>query len=139
MDLKQFILKIVHVYFDSNIKFEDFNSDIILIDEKSHENILIYNISYETLIAAKLLGIIRLDKIDRFIRDYIGTRYLVPLGPEKYDTIYNRIKYIISLKSGITCFFLLLHRIDSYIYLPLEKRLTLYNAIILIKSAVDKN
>ena len=99
--------KIVHtknVYFDNNIKFEDFNSEIILIDEKSHENILIYNISYETLIAAKLLGIIRLDKIDGFIRDYIGTRYLVPLGPEKYDTIYKRIKYIISLKSGITFF-----------------------------------
>ena len=29
-------------YFDDIIKFEDFNSDKILIDEKSHKNILIY-------------------------------------------------------------------------------------------------
>ena len=32
-------------YFDDVIKLEDFDLDIILIDEKSHKNILIYNIS----------------------------------------------------------------------------------------------
>ena len=43
-------LKKVHIknrtcyYFDDIIKLEDFNLDIILIDEKSHENILIYDI-----------------------------------------------------------------------------------------------
>ena len=30
-------------YFDDIIKFVDFNHDNILIDEKSHENILIYD------------------------------------------------------------------------------------------------
>ena len=30
------------------IALEDFDLDNILIDEKSHENILIYNISYKT-------------------------------------------------------------------------------------------
>ena len=30
------------------IKLEDFGVDNILIDEKSHENILIYDISYKT-------------------------------------------------------------------------------------------
>ena len=34
-------------YFDDTIKFEDFDSDILL-DEKSHINILIYDISYKT-------------------------------------------------------------------------------------------
>ena len=40
-------------YFDAIINIEDFNLDNILIDEQSHENILVYNISYKTLIDAK--------------------------------------------------------------------------------------
>ena len=35
-------------YFNDIIKLEDFDFDNILIDEKSHENILIYDISYKT-------------------------------------------------------------------------------------------
>ena len=87
------------------VKFEDFNSDNILIDEKSQENILIYDISYKTLIREKLLRI-RFSKIDGLIRIYDGNRYLTLLGSEKYDAIYNRIRYLISLKSGITYIFL---------------------------------
>ena len=45
---------------------------------------------------------IRFHKIDRFIRVYDGTRYLVLFGSEKYDFIYNRIRYLIGVKSGIT-------------------------------------
>ena len=37
-------------YFDDIINLEDFNLDNTLIDGKSHENILIYDISYKTLI-----------------------------------------------------------------------------------------
>ena len=40
-------------YFDDIIKIEDFNLDNILIDEKSYKNVLVYNISYRTLIDAK--------------------------------------------------------------------------------------
>ena len=87
-------------YFDDIIKLEDFDFNNILIDEKSHENILTYKISYKTLIGPKPLRI-RLDKIDGFIKISNGTRYLVLLGPEKHDAIYNRIRYLISLKSGI--------------------------------------
>ena len=47
-------------YFDDIIKLEDFDLDDILIDEKSRENILIYDISYKTLIGPKSLQI-RLD------------------------------------------------------------------------------
>ena len=53
--------------------------DNILIDEKSHKNILIYNISYKNLIGSKPLRI-RLDKIDQIIRIYDGTRYLTLFG-----------------------------------------------------------
>ena len=41
-------------YFDDIIKLEDFDLDNILIDEKSYEDILIYGISYKTLINSNL-------------------------------------------------------------------------------------
>ena len=63
-------------YFNDIIKLEDFDIDIILIDGKSHENILIYDISYKTLIGPKSLRI-RFNKIDGFIRIDDGTRYLL--------------------------------------------------------------
>ena len=40
-------------YFDDIIKLEDFDLDDISIDEKSYENILIYDISCKALIDAK--------------------------------------------------------------------------------------
>ena len=74
------------------------------MDEKSYENILIYDIFYKTLICAKPLRIM-FDKVDGFIRVYDGTRYLVLSGPEKYDTIYNRLRYLKNQKVGITYLF----------------------------------
>ena len=47
----------------------------------------------------------RLYKIDGFIRIYDGTNYLALFDSEKYDAIDNRMRYIISLKSGITYIF----------------------------------
>ena len=58
---------------------------------------LIYDASYKTLINAKPLSII-FSNVDEFIRVYDGARYLVLLGPEKYDAIYNRIRYLTSQK-----------------------------------------
>ena len=43
--------------FDDTVKLEDFDIDNILIDCKSYENILIYDISVQTLIDLQLLGI----------------------------------------------------------------------------------
>ena len=51
-----------YYYIDDIIKSEDFNLDNILINEKSHENILIYDISYKTLFDSKPLRI-RFDKL----------------------------------------------------------------------------
>ena len=39
--------------FEDIIKIQDFNLDNILVDKKPYENILVYNISYKTFIAAK--------------------------------------------------------------------------------------
>ena len=62
-----------------------------MIDEKSHKNILIYDISNKNLICPKYLQI-RFSKIDGFIRIYDGTRYLKLFGSENYDAIYSRIR-----------------------------------------------
>ena len=110
--------------------------DNILLDEKSYktyENILMYDISYETFMGAKPLGI-RFDKKDGFIKIYDGIRYLVSFGSKRYDKIYNRIRYLIIEKNSITD--IVSHnfariRIDSYNFLPVEKALT-FNVIILI-------
>ena len=58
-----------------------------MIDEKSHKNILIYNISYKTLISAKIL-LIRFDEIDGFVTVYDATRYkLLCINYKSYITI----------------------------------------------------
>ena len=103
-ELKEIIIKYCTCYyFDLYLimKIEDFNLDNILIDEKSYKNILVYKVSYKTLIDAKP-WCIRFDKIDGFIRVYDGTKYLVLFRSEKYDFIYNRIRYLIGVKSGFT-------------------------------------
>ena len=51
---------------------------------------------------------IRFNTTDGFVRDYDRTRYLVLFGGEKYDFIYNRIRYLIGVKSGITILFLII-------------------------------
>ena len=127
-------------YFNDIIKLEDFDLDNILIDEKSHENILTFDISYKTLIGLKPLQI-RFDKIDGIIRISDETRHLTLFGTKKYDTTYNRIRYLISLKSSIT--YILSHyfakiKVDSYDSLPIEKTLPLDNVIILFKSVLKK-
>ena len=90
--------------FDDINKIKDLDLDNVLINEKSYDNILVYNISYKTLIDAKPLRI-RFDKIDGFIRFYEETRYLLLFGSKKYDFIYNIVRYLIMVKSGLTCYF----------------------------------
>ena len=86
-------------YFDDLIKIEDFDINILL-DEKSYKNVLIHDILYKTLIGAKPLCII-FDKVDGFIRNYNGTKCLASFGSKKYNAIFNRIRYLMSLKIGI--------------------------------------
>ena len=109
---------------------------------KNHTKIiLIYDISYKTLIGPKTL-LIRFDKIDGFIRILMELVILTLYGSEKYDAIYNTIRYLISVKSSITYIFSHYYakiKVDSYDYLPIEKRLNLHNVIILIKSVLNKD
>ena len=99
-ELKEINIKNHTFYFDDIIKIEDFDFDI-LIDEKSYKNILVYDISNKNLFGSKPLGI-RFDEVDGSIRVYDGIRYLILIGSENYDAIYNRIRPLISHKRGIT-------------------------------------
>ena len=119
---------------------EDLYLDTILIEKKSPKNILIYAISYKTLIDPKALRM-RFYKIDGFIRIYDGTNYLALFDSEKYDAIYNRMRYIISLKSDITYIFshnFAKIKIDSFDSLPMEKIFTLHNVMTHINSVLNK-
>ena len=63
---------------------------------------MICDISYKNLNGAKPLHI-KFDEVDGFIRVCDRTRHLILFGREKYDAIYNRIRYL-NQKSGITYF-----------------------------------
>ena len=86
------------------------------------------------MIGAKPLRI-RFDKVDGFIKDYNGTRYIVLFGLEECDVIYNGIRYLVRQKSGIKNVFDYNYakiKADSYNSLPLEKTLNFHNLIVLI-------
>ena len=53
--------------------------DIVKVEDFDFYNNLVYDISYKILIGAKPLHI-RFDKIDEFVRIYVGTRYLALFG-----------------------------------------------------------
>ena len=102
---------------------------------------IFFFITYKTLIGNKPLRV-RFDKGNWFIRIYDGTRYLVLFGAEKYDFIYNSIRYLIGEKSVIT--YVISHnyakiKSDLYNPLPLEKTLIFRDVIILIKKVLTKN
>ena len=73
---------------DDIIKIEDFDLNNVLIDENSYENILVYNISYKSLIDSKPWRI-RFDKLDGFIRVYDRTKYLVLFRNEKINVPFT--------------------------------------------------
>ena len=128
-------------YYDVIIKFKDFDSVNILLDEKTFENVWIYYVSLKTFIGAKHLRIM-FDKVDGIIRDYRGTKYWVLFGLEKHDAIYDRIRYHFVSKNGVTYLFSYKYgkiKFDSDEDLPLEEILTLHIVIIRIRSVFNSN
>ena len=82
------------------------------------------------------------DKIDEFMRVYNGSKYLVLIGLEKYNSIYNRTRYFWCIKSGITDVISHYHakiKVDSDNSLSIKKRLILLYAMIHINSVLNKD
>ena len=85
---------------------------------------------------------ITFNEIGGLIKIYDGIRYLLLFGHRSNDENCDRIKYLISEKSGITDS--INHnfariRIDLYNFLPIGKTLTFHNFIMFIKSVINKN
>ena len=88
MNFKKFVSELCMLfYFSDIIKFEDFDFNNILINEKVYKNILIYNILYRALIGPKPQHI-RFDKINGFIRVYNVTLWN-----------FNDMQYYLALKN----------------------------------------
>ena len=90
---------------------------------------MIYDILYKILIGPKPLHI-RFSQVDGFIRVYYRSRFLVLFGINKYETIRNRIRYVIGVNGNII--YASLHyyakvKVDFCNSLPLERTLTLHN------------
>ena len=84
------------------IKDVDIYLSNISLDKKLYENISVYDISYKISVGPKPLGN-RFDKLDGFIRvSGDKFRHLVLFDYEMFDKICDKIKYLISEKSGIT-------------------------------------
>ena len=77
----------------------DRNLDNILKDEKSYENILIYNVEYKTLDSAKPLCII-FNKIEGYIRKYDSTMVAQYLSLGHSNEKHDKMGHVM-LKSNI--------------------------------------
>ena len=89
-------------YFDDIINGRNINFSNILLDKKLYENISVYNISFKTLTGPKPLHI-RFDKIHEFIIPLDGkNKHLILFEYGLLNKIYDKIKYLISKKSGVT-------------------------------------
>ena len=102
---------------------------------------MVYSIFCKTLIGTKPLRI-KFDKVNGIIRVYDWKRYSLLFGPEKYDAIYNKIRYLIVQKSCIT--YVISHnfaiiKVDSFDCFSLEKIMLFHNVIILTKSIFNKD
>ena len=62
---------------------------------------MFFDVLYKIFIVAKPLCVV-LDGVDRFNKGYSEIKYSVLLGSEKYDAIFERIRYLIELKSEIS-------------------------------------
>ena len=89
-------------YFDDIFTGRDIYSADILLDEKIHYNILVYDISYKTSTGPKPMPI-RFDKMDGFITiPDVKIKHLVLFDYGLFDKICDQIKYVGSKGSSIT-------------------------------------
>ena len=75
---------------------------------KNHTNIFWFMIDTKPLR-------VMFDKLDGFIRVHSGTKYLVLFGLEKYNPIFDRIRYLIRITSRINRCFLIIMQKSNFI------------------------
>ena len=105
-------------YFDDIIRVEDTDFDNILLEKKSFENILIYDISYKAFMGVKPLSI-RFDEVYGVIKIYDGTRYLQLFGSWFYRRIDDRMNYLIVKKVIINMVLIIILEEPEFIHIIL--------------------
>ena len=125
-------------YFDDIINIYVFNFDNILLNEKSYEKFLIFDVSLKTQYCAMSLRIVILDKLDGYIRKYDETKYLalfhfVGSNQISFDIIRYLIVLIINTSDAYSHQYMQI-KTNSNDNLPFEKTLNIQNGVILIKS-----
>ena len=111
-------------YLDDIMNGTKINFSNILLNKILYENISVYKISYKTPTGSKSLSI-RFDKTDEFILSFdCKIKHLVLFYYGLQDKIWDKIKYLINKKSGITNsinYNFGKIKIDSFNYLPIKK------------------
>ena len=109
MNLEFNIKNRMYYYFDNIMEVDEYITvDIILLDEKSYKDTLVYNILYKNFMDTKPLRI-RFNEVDGIIKICNEVRYLELLNSYNevysriYSEIFDRINYLISEESSITC------------------------------------
>ena len=105
-------------YFDDIIRVEDIHFDKILLEKKSFENILIYDISHKAFMGVKPLSI-RFDEVYGVIKIYDGTRYLQLFGSWFYRRIDDRMNYLIMKKVIINMVLIIILEEPEFIHIIL--------------------
>ena len=80
-----------YLYFDDIMKAIDINFSDILLNEKSYENILIYDISYKTFMGANhcVLGSIKQIDLLKFMMELDIQYYWFIVGMMKFVIVLN--------------------------------------------------
>ena len=108
-EVKEINIKSEYHYFEDIVNIEDFYSNLLEIDKKSHEDIDIYYIAYiaiqkfsdcENIYSMNTLYLLIHSATGHFTEKY-GEKYLIIDSTEKYEEVFSGIKSEIeTLNSG---------------------------------------
>ena len=105
------------------------------MEEEPYENILIFHAVYKPPYGVKPFIF---DEVDGYIRNNDRAKYLeLFLSNQKFERMFDRIRYLIMLISDIS--YVYLYKYESDDDIPLVKIINMHDEVILINSAFDKN
>ena len=105
------------------------------MEEEPYENILIFHAVHKPPYGVKPFIF---DEVDGYIRNNDRAKYLeLFLSNQKFERMFDRIRYLIMLISDIS--YVYLHKYESDDDIPLVKIINMHDEVILINSAFDKN
>ena len=107
-EVKKINIKSAHHYFEDMVNIEDFHSNLLNIENKSHKDIDIYYISYimikkfddyENIHSVNPLHLI-IDSATGYFKEKNGEKYLILDSTEGYEEVFSGIISKIELING---------------------------------------